>query len=170
MKALEAIFGRFSCRKFEKGEMKEEDKRSILEAGMSAPSAMNRRPYDLVLIEDPEVLRPLEKSKPTLALFYDNPLSVLIVIDEEKNPHPEFQEQDVAAVAENMLLAATALGYGSLWAGITENSDFQAGLAELFDIPEGHRPAILLSFGTKGEHKEERPSRYEEGKIHRGRW
>ena len=82
----------------------------------------------------------------------------------------EFQEQDAAAVAENMLLAAADLGYGSLWAGITEKSDFQAGLAKIFGIPAGHRPAILLSFGIKGEHKEERPSRYEEAKIHRGRW
>ena len=170
METLKAIASRFSCRKFVKGTMKEEDKHAILEAGMSAPSAMNRRPYDLIVIEDQEVLRPLEGSKPTLGLFYDNPLSVLIVVDEEKNPKMEFQEQDAAAVAENMLLAAADLGYGSLWAGITEKSDFQAGLAKIFGIPAGHRPAILLSFGIKGEHKEGRPSRYEEAKIHRGRW
>ena len=39
METLKAIASRFSCRKFVKGTMKEEDKRAILEAGMSAPSA-----------------------------------------------------------------------------------------------------------------------------------
>lgn len=170
MDCLAAIKTRFSCRKFEKGTMSQEDERAIIEAGMSAPSAMNRRPYDIIAIHDQSIYASLESEKPTLSLFKENPLSLLIVVDLGKNDKMEFYEQDASAVAENMLLAATALGYGSLWAGITEGSAFQVGLSKILGIPEGHKPVIFLSFGKKLEHKEVRASRYEEGKLHLERW
>ncbi len=166
MDTVESIKTRFSCRKFEPGTMGEDDLRLILEAGMAAPSAMNRRPYEFIVIRDQSSYEGLEAIKPTLGLFRDNPVSIVVVGDPGRQPGFEFLEQDIAAVSQNMLLMATALGYGSLWAGIPEGSPVQVELGKRYAIPAPMKAVVFLSFGKKGEHKEERPSRYEEAKIH----
>lgn len=58
-----------------------------------------------------------------------------------------FREIDSSLCAENMMLAAHALGIGSCWIGSTEvayeNRELMAG----FRIPEGYSPVGTIVFG-----------------------
>jgi nitroreductase len=68
-----------------------------------------------------------------------------------------------------MLLAAKALGYDSLWAGIKWQSDFYSHLISYFHLPEGFIPVTVLSFGKPGE-KKVQVDRYDEKKVHLGKF
>lgn len=50
--ALDVIFKRASIRQFSDEEVSDEDIKVILEAGFSAPSARNLRPYHFIVIKD----------------------------------------------------------------------------------------------------------------------
>ena len=52
METFTCIEERVSVRKYAKAEMPKEDIEKILKAGMEAPSAMNRRPYELIVNTD----------------------------------------------------------------------------------------------------------------------
>ncbi len=168
MNTLDCIAARRSIRAYIKSEMKEEDIKKILKAGFEAPSAMNYRPYEFIVNTDNAFWKDYTKEKPTCAIAATASLTVLIVGDSNKNPTQEFLIEDCSAITENMLLAATELGYGSLWAGIRFGSDFQKRLIADFALPSGYLPIALLIFG-KGAEKKEPTDRYEEAKIHYGR-
>lgn len=168
MDALECIELRGSIRKYEKSTMPQEDIKKILKAGFEAPSAMNRRPYELIVNTDNEFLLEFEKEKPTCKIMAPTPLSVLIVGNSNAQPTDEFLLEDCSCVAENMLLAAKALGYESLWGGIKWHSEFWDKLIEYFGLPDGYYPIALLCFGKADAKKQ--VDRYDEKKIHFGKF
>ena len=168
MDALKCIETRASIRAYETYKMDEADIKKILKAGFEAPSAMNRRPYEFIVNTDNAFWKDYVNDKPTCLTASEASLTVLIVGDSNKNPTQEFFIEDCSAITENMLLAATALGYGSLWAGIKFGSPFYNRLIEDFSLPAGYLPIALLIFG-KGKESKKQVERYEEAKIHYGR-
>ena len=52
MQVLEAIFNRRSVRKFTEEPVSTTDIRMLMEAAMAAPSAMNRQPWEFVVITE----------------------------------------------------------------------------------------------------------------------
>ena len=61
---LQIIFSRRSIRQYTDQPVGEADLTSLLEAGMAAPSAMNRRPWHLVAVADKQVLQTIAQSPP----------------------------------------------------------------------------------------------------------
>ncbi|MCR4562171.1 MAG: nitroreductase family protein [Bacilli bacterium] len=169
MDALECISGRMSMRKFAPHEMSQEEIHAILKAGMEAPSAMNRRPYELIVNTDNAFWVEMKKEKPTCEIIATSSLSIVVVGDENKNPTHEFLIEDCSVVAENMLLAAKALGYDSLWAGVKFDSEFYLSLIDRFNLPNGFMPIAVLCFGKAGSNKTQ-VDRYEEKKVHWGKF
>jgi nitroreductase len=169
MDALDCIATRISVRKYDKKIMSQEDIRALLKAGMEAPSAMNRRPYEFIVNAENDFWKDFVKEKPTCEIMRNASLTVLLVGDSNKNPTPEFLYEDCSAVAENMLLAGKALGYGSLWAGVKADSDFAKKLASYFALPKGDLPIAVLMFGKPSE-KKAQVDRYDEAKIHLGKF
>jgi nitroreductase len=169
MKTLECIQKRQSIRKYLSSPIPDSDIEAILRAGMEAPSAMNRRPYDFVLNTDNVFWKELVSLSRTAGILATCPLTVLVVADLNKNPSFDFAIEDGSIVAENMLLAATELGYGSLWNGVKWDSDYEKALIASFAIPMGHRPIAVLGFGKADETKP-LTERYDETKIHYGKF
>ncbi len=169
MDALECIETRISVRKYDKKVMAPEDIKAILKAGMEAPSAMNRRPYEFIVNTANDFWKDFVKEKPTCEIMRNASLTVVVVGDSAKNPTLEFLLEDCSAVAENMLIAAKALGYGPLWAGVKAGSDFAKKLSACFALPTGDLPVAVLMFGKPYE-KKAQVSRYDEKKIHFGKF
>lgn len=169
MDALEMLAERQSIRKYEKYEMPQKDIDAILEAGFEAPSAMNRRPYEFIVNTDNAFWKQFSALKPTCEIMATASLTVLIVGDSNKNPTEEFLTEDCSCCSENMLLAARALGYGSLWAGIKWHSEFYDALIKYFNLPDGYLPISALMFGKMGE-KKVQTVRYDAKKIHLGKF
>jgi len=66
--------------------------------------------------------------------------------------------QDTAAATENLLIAATALGYGSCWVGAFDEDRVRA----ILDLPGRLRPVAMVPIGRPAERlepSERRPRR-----------
>lgn len=81
---------------------------------MFAPSARNSRPWEFIVITDPEDRRKLGEMHPYCRAA-DASLVIIICGLPELS---EFWQQDCGAVIQNILFQATDLGYGTCWCGI----------------------------------------------------
>lgn len=169
METLDCIEKRISIRKFSAHKMNEEEIHQIIKAAMEAPSAMNRRPYELIVNTENAFWESFKDVKPTCSIAAASSLTILVIGDSNTNPTNEFLIEDAAALSENALLAATELGYGSLWAGIKWDSDFQKRLVSYFKLPDGYIPVSLLIIGKADERKSQ-VDRFDKKKIHYGKW
>lgn len=109
MDLFEAIEKRASMRSLQATDVPDSDLERILDAGRRAPSGSNRQPIEFILIRDRATLQKLAEAQGCIA---DVAVAIAIAADPEKS---EWWVEDVAAATENMLLAITALGYGSVW-------------------------------------------------------
>ena len=74
-----------------------------------------------------------------------------------------------ARATENILLAATALGLGSVWLGIYPGEDRVRRISELLKIPENIVPLCLISIGHPAEKKDAR-TQYDKMRVHIEEW
>jgi predicted transcriptional regulator YdeE len=142
MSVFEAVANRRSIRKFKSDVMPEEALRRILQAGILAPSGMNRQPWKLYVVQGEkraemtarlmEGLANREKegkntggARHSFEVMAQAPVTVFIFRPGQAAVWPEevmprystdvVDVQSVGAAIENMLLAAQELGVGSLW-------------------------------------------------------
>lgn len=166
MDALEALFTRRSIRKYTDEPVSDEDLKTILEAGMNAPSANNRQPWHFVVVDDRVKLNGIMEIHPYAKMLAQAPMAIVVVADTERS---SYFQQDCAAAIENILLAARALELGTVWCGVYPNEERVAGMAELFDIPEPYKPLAVLALGHPAEEKG-RVDRWSDEKVHRNSW
>ena len=118
MDCSEAIRARRSVRKFKEGvKIPSEHLKLLLEAAMCAPSAVNSRPWEFFIAESEEAKAALMAAHPASRMLATASLAIVVCGRPELQPNFEFWPQDCAAAVENILLQATALGYGSCWRG-----------------------------------------------------
>jgi len=87
----------------------------IAQAGIAAPNGANAQTVRLVLMPDRAALQPLCDASPTNGL-QTAPAAIAVLTDSSVPQNPlNFNKEDYAAAATQMLLAATALGYASVW-------------------------------------------------------
>jgi len=93
------------------------DLERIAQAGIEAPSGVNRQTVHLILLPDRKSLNPVCAVAPTCGLE-TAPAAIAILTDSTITPTHDavnFEKEDYSATMENILLAATALGYSALW-------------------------------------------------------
>lgn len=169
MDTFTCIFTRRSVRSFEKFPVDEELIRRIIEAGMMAPSAGNQQPWQFVVITDPGILAKIPEVHPYGGMAVDAPVSILVCGDLSLERHKGFWVQDCSAAIQNMLLAAHALGLGSVWTGIHPREDRVAGFRRLLNLPDHVVPLALLPIGHPGQ-KTGRVERFQADRVHQNKW
>ena len=87
----------------------------------------------------------------------------------DKHSSKGYWPVDCAAAAQNMLLAAHALGLGAVWTGVFPRQQRIDGYRRLFGVPEGVMPHSLIVVGYAAE---QRPAedRYRADRVRRNRW
>lgn len=123
MQLSDAIRDRRSVRKYVEYDMPDEDIRTILEAGMLAPSAKNTRPWEFVVLKSREAKERAMKVHPFAKHLEKASIGILVCASTKKPEVAEmgFFPQDCGASIENILLQSLDLGYGSCWCGIYPN-------------------------------------------------
>jgi nitroreductase len=117
MDIFEAFDARYSHKEgFLPNAVPAEDLERIAKAGLAAPSGVNRQAVRLVILSNRAALAPLCAVAPTIGLE-TAPAAIAVLTDRAVTPADafNFEKEDYSAATENMLLAATALGYVSLW-------------------------------------------------------
>jgi nitroreductase len=140
MDALEAIRRRRSVREYSGESIPRQDLEAIVDAGRLAASGSNRQPWDFVVITDRDMIEQLKVA----SLWMEKAGAIIAVV---MDPASRWWLEDGSAAVENMLIAATALGYGSCWLqGYTMplEEEFKA----LLEIPRELRLLTLVPIGV----------------------
>jgi nitroreductase len=169
MEAMEAILGRRSIRKYTAQAVSEDMIGSLLEAGMSAPSAGNEQPWHFVIIDDRRILDAIPSIHPHSHMLKEAPLAILVCGDLNLDVHRGFWTQDCSAATENILIAAHANGLGAVWLGIYPREERIAGVRQILSIPDHIIPFCLIAVGHPAE-KKAGSNRYDESRIHLNGW
>ncbi len=167
MDALEAIFTRRSIRAYTSEPVSEEDLKVILEAAMNAPSANNRQPWHFIVVDDRSKLDAIMEVHPYSDMLAQAPLAIVVCGDTKVSS--SYWQQDCSAATENILLAARALGLGTVWLGVYPREDRVKGISRLFQLPAHVKPLAVIAVGHPAEEKG-RVDRWQEEKVHRNRW
>jgi nitroreductase len=147
--AISAIMDRRSIRRYKPLPIPEEDLRKILEAGRRAPSAGNRQPWHFVVVTSPDVKEAVSEACSGQRWMADAGAIICGIGDPQAPWHPV----DVAIAMQNMVIAATALGYGTCWIGA-----FNEGkVKEVLGIPEDKKVIALTPVGVPDESPGPRP-------------
>ena len=143
MDALEAIRKRRSVRKYTGDPIPREDLEKIVDAGRLAASGSNRQPWDFIVVTDRGMIDQLKVA----AQWMEKAAAIIAVV---MDPSSRWWIEDGSAAVENMLIASTALSYGSCWLeGYTlpREEEFKA----LLDIPKEKRLLTLVPIGVPAE-------------------
>ncbi len=172
MDTLEAIRKRRSVRSFKPDPIPEEDLRKILEAASWAPSAGNCQPLELVVVKDPGVKEEVMEAAFGQSFVGEAPVVVVVCAEVERTTRRYgrrgelFYVQDTAAATQNLLLAATALGYGTCWVGAFSEEE----VAKALRLPRGVRPLAIVPIGKSAESPEAPPRLPLREIVHRDRY
>lgn len=167
MEALDVIFTRRSIRKYTPAPVTAEEVKIILEAAMNAPSANNRQPWHFIVVEDRAILNAIMAVHPYSKMLAEAPLAVVVCGDTLASD--KYWQQDCAAATENLLLAARALGLGTVWLGVYPKEACVSGVAGLFKLPEHIQPLCIVAVGHPAE-QPGRVERYDAVKVHSNVW
>ena len=164
---IKTIFARRSIRKYINKPISEKDTKTLLEAAMAAPSSSNRKPWHFVVVTDRLILGNLARVHPYGKMLFEAPLCIAVCGDTVISPRSWVQ--DCSAAAENLLLAATALGLGAVWLGVHPRESRIAPIKKMLGIPETVVLLNLISIGHPAEEKEPR-TQYDEQRVRCQQW
>jgi nitroreductase len=143
MEALKAIQKRRSVRKFTGEIVPREDLEKIVDAGRLAATGSNRQPWEFIVVTDREMIAKLS----AVGKWMEKAGAIIAVV---LDPYSRWWVEDGSAAIQNMLIASTALGYGSCWVegdAIPREEEFKA----LLFIPPGKRLLALVPIGVPVE-------------------
>ncbi len=165
MDILEIIMNRRSIRQYNGQEISNEVLEKLCEAGLAAPSARNARPWEFFIIKDREKLIRLSKIRAYWKMLPDAAAAIVIA-----GVKDDYFEQNCAAAAENILLAAEGMGVGGVWLGLYPNMEAVRETAQLLGCPEEVTPFSVISLGYPKESGKPAARALEKNKIHFEKW
>jgi len=179
---LKIIYARRSVRDYLPDEVPDDMIQEIIQAGCHAPSAVNKQPWRFVVIKDRELMKKLAEkaremwmerdksasnpeiikladmvSRPGFNIFYNAPLLIMVF----SHPSAFSPQIDCALAAENMMIAARALGIGSCWIGLGSPLGQVGSIMKDLDVPEECKLVACLIFGYPVKLLERTPKRVE---------
>jgi nitroreductase len=169
MDAIENLLTRKSVRKYTPQPVSEEDIELILKAGMQAPSAGNGQPWHFLVMTDRTVMDEVPKFHSFASSMNSAAVAILVCGEEKLSKRPKGWRVDCAAAAENILLAAHALGLGAVWMAVDPDEKRLEGMCRLIQFPEGIIPFGLISIGYPAEDPPLK-ERFNKERIHRNVW
>jgi nitroreductase len=150
MDAIENILTRRSVRNYINRHISDGDLTTILKAGMSGPTCANTRAWTFIVVRNRQILEKMAvaNGRPADPLKKAD-VGILVCGDLERafKPAPDYWIIDGAIAAQNMILAAHALGIGSIWLGTYPQMERVKGQIEFFNLPKSAIPHSIIAFG-----------------------
>ena len=189
MEFFELVKQRRSCRSFKGDPVSDKDLGTIIEAARWAPSPLNLQPWEFIVITDGEIKRQIRQiaedakqdvlhsngpkwvGKYDVGFLEEAPVLVVVLVDPSRAGLGKYFGQKYGAIQagsmciQNMMLAATDLGLGSLLFTFFRPER----LKRLLSIPEALEVIGVVPIGRPKEPIKTIPPR-KEAKIHRQRF
>ena len=177
MPFFEVVEKRVSVRKFKLDPVPSEHLELILEAARQAPNAGNQQPWRFLVVQDANTLATFrdkawrarkrwlldngyeadidDEMKAHYHRILGAPLHVIVLVDTTVK-NKGYADKDGALAAENIMLAARALGYGSV---MITGSVSASTLREFFEVPKRYSINCLILIGVPESWPEKRERR-----------
>ncbi len=162
MSFLELAERRYSVRKYSAKKVEQEKLLTILEAGRIAPTACNKQPVKLIVVQEKTGLEKIRKG----TNIYEAPLAIIVCGEYNtawirSYDNKNFADIDTTIVTDHMMLQAAELGLGSVWIGYFNPRIIK----QEFNLPDNVIPVNILAIGyadgpasSPDRHKQERKS------------
>jgi len=161
------ILARRSIRRYTDQAVSKAQADILLRAAMAAPSASNNRPWHFVVVTDRKVLDELAERHPYAKMLRQAPMCIAVC--GKPAASPAYWVQDCSAATENLLLAATGLGLGTVWLGVHPRQEREEAVRSLLKLPDEITPLCLIAVGYPAEHPPAR-TQYDEERVHWEHW
>lgn len=170
--AVENIMTRTSVRDYEAREVEDEKVEAILKAAMAAPSAVNKQPWQFIVIKDRKTLKAISENFQSMKMAEKAALAIVVCGDLKaalEGEGADYWIQDASAATENLLLAAHGLGLGAVWCGVYPVKERVGLLREMLEIPADVVPLNVVPIGYPAESPEPK-DKWDSEKIHYETW
>ena len=148
---LETIMTRSSVRAYTAQKVEDDKIETLLKAGMAAPTAGNKQPWEFIVVTDRKILDEMPKYAPGARMAAKAQTAIVVCGDMERTMPglSEYWVQDCSAATENILLAAHAMGLGAVWCGAYPNNDRDrvGEFKKLFALPQSVFALSIIVLG-----------------------
>lgn len=149
---------RYSCRKFSDKKVERELIDQIVAAANAAPTAVNKQPFQIFLVDTPEAREKLVKTS-----RYTYGAKTFLVVGYRENEGwvrgcdgRNFADVDATIAATHAMMEICELGLGTTWVG-----DFDAALLkEMFPEMAGHELIAIFPIGYPAEDDQPNPTHF----------
>ena len=164
---IDAIMSRRSIRKYKDTPVEREKLQQIVDCGVNAPSGMNKQPWQVRVVDNPEYINGINeifvKQNPDMAnqegfknMFRNAPAVIFIA-----SPVDGSGQLDCGLLGENIILAAQSLGLGTCCLGgpiaFIKNSEEALPYLRRLDIPTDYSLLYAIAVGYPDESPEAKP-------------
>lgn len=154
MEFEELVTVRRSIRRFQSRPVEDETLSRLLHAALTAPSAGNTQPYEIVVVRREETRAALAHAALGQRFLAQAPVILVFLHDVPRSAAAYgsrgadlYVVQDTAIACAYAQLAATALGLGACWVGAFHPE----AVARAIQAPAHLEPAVLLALGYPDE-------------------
>ena len=171
MDKLDFFKQRRSVRKFKRLSVSDEQINCLLEAAMSAPSAVAKDPWRFIIVKKPENLKEISSFLPNGSFLADAAVGIIVCGDIEAahDNSLSYMLQDCSAAIENLLLAVSAIGLGACWLGVHPRKDRIENISKFCNLPKNIIPVSAIAVGVPDASPEPR-TRYNEDYVKQEKW
>ena len=148
---LELLKSRRSIRKYKDTPIEKDKIDKIIKSALLAPSSMNKKPVELIVVNEKSTLEKLEKCKNrgTLALK-TSPVAIVVIGDSLTS---DVWIEDASIASTLIQLEAESLGLGSCWIQMRsrqgENDDSEKEVRNVLNIPDNYGVLSIIALGYK---------------------
>lgn len=144
------ILSRVSVRRYTDTPVTDAEVSAILHAAMSAPSGVNRQPWEFIVVDDRDLLTQLADTLPYAKMAAQAPLAIVVCGNKDRfleGIDRNLWEQDLSAASQNILLAAHAIGLGGVWTCLYPHQERIDPVRRILNIPANLMPFNLIPIG-----------------------
>ncbi|MCC8035606.1 MAG: nitroreductase family protein [Rikenellaceae bacterium] len=163
---LDVIFERKSVRSYTDQAVEQEKIDMMVRAAMAAPSGMDRRPWEIVVVDDREILDKMSEGLGAAKMLQHAPLAMIVCGDTDRS---SYWYLDCSAAAQNLLLAAEAQGLGAVWTAAYPYQERMSVVMDAVGLPENILPLAVIPVGYPAG-DEVPKDKYNPDKVHYNKW
>lgn len=163
---MENILARKSVRQYISRPVEREKTELLLRAGMAAPSASDKRPWEFVVLDDRATLDSLAAKLPYAKMLTKAPMAIVVCGDTLRSA---LWEHDCSAATQNILLAAESMGLGAVWTAAYPYPERVEAVRAYTGLPAHVQPLCVIPVGYP-EGRQSPKDKYDTTKVHYGRY
>lgn len=159
------MFERRSIRRYQEKMVEDTKIDRIIRAGMQAPSAVNQRGWEFLVVKNKETLKKLSRMSLYSEMVEGSGAAIIVLGNKKDMTYPQYWEQDLSAATQNILLEAVDQGLGAVWLGVAPEKERMLYIKEVFDLPEGVEVFAVVAMGYPVD-ENKFVDRFEENKVY----